>query len=86
MRSLFFSRYTSRVLGESGPRRQQTEGPNFLFFCFKTQPKPPGLKEVKTPFLYGILFKRTELSPAMFTPSRLLLRLGYDMRSKCIRM
>ncbi|XP_015750905.1 PREDICTED: zinc finger FYVE domain-containing protein 16-like, partial [Acropora digitifera] len=58
-----------------------TNDAGLLFVSSEIKPKPPGLKEVKTPFLYGILFKRTELSAAMFTPSRLLLRLGYDMRS-----
>jgi len=46
------------------------------------QSKPRGLKEMKAPFLYGILVKRLELSAAMFTPSRLLLRLGNKMQSK----
>lgn len=41
-----------------------------------------GLKGITTPFLYGILVKRSELSAAMFTPSRLLLRLGNQMNSK----
>ena len=46
------------------------------------QSKPRGLREMKTPFLYGILVKRSELSAAMFTPSRLLLQLGNKMQSK----
>lgn len=52
--------------------------------CFSVllQSKPLGLKEMKAPFLYGILVKRSELSAAMFTPSRLLLQLGNKMHSK----
>jgi len=46
------------------------------------QAKPRALREMKAPFLYAILVKRPELSAAMFTPSRLLLRLGYEMKSK----
>ena len=55
---------------------------NLLRFFLLLQRKPPGLKEMQAPFLYGILVKRSELSAAMFTPTRLLLRLGYDMNSK----
>lgn len=53
----------------------------FLFVSSEIKPKPVGLKDMKTPFLYGILIKRSELPAAMFTPSRLLLRLGYEMKS-----
>ena len=53
---------------------------NYLFAL--QQPKPPGLRQIQGPFLYGLLVKRLELQAAMFTPSRLLLRMGYDMKSK----
>ena len=53
-----------------------------ICFSVPLQSKPRGLKEMKAPFLYGILVKRLELSAAMFTPSRLLLRLGNKMQSK----
>ncbi|XP_068694962.1 uncharacterized protein [Montipora foliosa] len=53
----------------------------FLFVSSEIKPKPLGLKDMKTPFLYGILIKRCELPAAMFTPGRLLLRLGYEMKS-----
>ena len=73
---------------EGGSRRayfiedKLTETKLFISLVMIPQPKPHGLKEMETPFLYGILVKRPELAAAMFTPSRLLLRLGYDMRSK----
>ena len=53
-----------------------------ICFSVPLQSKPRGLKEMKAPFLYAISVKRLELSAAMFTPSRLLLRLGNKMQSK----
>lgn len=53
----------------------------FIFVSSELKSKPQGLREMKAPFLYGILVKRSELSAAMFTPSRLLLQLGNKMRS-----
>jgi len=53
----------------------------FLFVSSEVKAKPRALREMKAPFLYAILVKRPELSAAMFTPSRLLLRLGYEMKS-----
>lgn len=58
-----------------------TNDAGFIFVSSEVKRKPPGLKEMQAPFLYGILVKRSELSAAMFTPTRLLLRLGYDMNS-----
>lgn len=63
---------------------QFLDGPDdagFILVSSELKPKPQGLKGTTTPFLYGILVKRSELSAAMFTPSRLLLRLGNQMNS-----